>query len=123
MNNNIDKELLISAVRKRPILWDFCKNNYHKRNKHGEWVEVAREVTQRSDPNTVSSIKATWTSLMTIYRRIIKNHNAVPSGSGGDTEVRWRFFSAMEFLRKNYNDRQAYTYKNIYEQSLNEFTN
>ncbi|KAH9414467.1 hypothetical protein DERP_014611 [Dermatophagoides pteronyssinus] len=102
---NIDKYSLILAVQKRPILWDFSLQNELKiRRKYDEWFAVTFEVTGQSDDTTVHSIKATWTSLMTIFRRIYKNNINKPYGH--NIEVQWKYYSALQFLRKNYDENR-----------------
>ena len=102
---SIDKYSLILAVQKRPILWDFSLQNELKiRKKYDEWVAVSLEVTGQSDDETVHSIKSTWTSLMTIFRRIYKNNINKPYGH--NIEVQWKYYSALQFLRKNYDENR-----------------
>ncbi|KAH7639942.1 microprocessor complex subunit dgcr8 [Dermatophagoides farinae] len=104
---SIDKQLLISAVRKRRPLWDFKNKNFTKNERDKEWQEVCREVCGTIYCDDIKEIKKVWTSLLTIYRRHHKSIMRKRNGSIVDpnmemNHVKWIYYMPLSFLAYNY---------------------
>lgn len=91
---------LITAVHKRPVLWDCCRSDYKDpRKKMTAWKEVLADCGR--DP-AGCSVQTRWKSLRDTF---IKKHRAwktgATRGSGGDDEksTRWPYFKLLIFLK------------------------
>lgn len=90
--------VLIAAVEKRPVIWDFGSYEY-KTSKTDAWLEVAEVLEGKFE---WEECKAKWSNLRISFNTNLAKSRKTKSGQGtADNTVQWRFFKAMYFIANN----------------------
>ncbi|VVC44867.1 BESS motif,MADF domain [Cinara cedri] len=112
--HNIDCELLIKEVQKRPSLWNSTDKNYKdKTKKNKAWCEIAlsfiidfQEKNESEQKIILQDLTSKWRTIRDNYIRYLKKQNKCKISGSATSKIRQYIYGEqLSFLRKNKESR------------------
>lgn len=107
-----DTEKLISEVEVNGCLWDArLKENHDLVKRNAAW----RTISEKSFNGAISSdqLKVKWQALTCTYREKQKQSKTKKSGQATQPPIRWRWWTAMQFLTAAKDDYAVQSESNL----------
>uniref|UniRef100_A0A915M5F6 MADF domain-containing protein n=1 Tax=Meloidogyne javanica TaxID=6303 RepID=A0A915M5F6_MELJA len=93
------KDVLISAIKDRPIIWDLSHPYYNNIMQRSDaYAEVAEILSDDNHKYSGPNIGAIWRGLICTFRHISRR---VKSNGGADDRVTWQHWHKLQFLANN----------------------
>uniref|UniRef100_A0A915MCX3 MADF domain-containing protein n=1 Tax=Meloidogyne javanica TaxID=6303 RepID=A0A915MCX3_MELJA len=90
------KDVLISAIKDRPIIWDLSHPYFNNRMQRSDaYAEVAEIVSDDNHKYSGPDIGVIWRSWIRNFRHILRK---VKSNGGADDKVTWQHWHKLQFL-------------------------
>ncbi|KAF7637942.1 MADF domain-containing protein [Meloidogyne graminicola] len=90
------KDILIDAVHKRPVIWDCSIPDYQDvQNRRAAFIEVAEILSDDKSKYSGPEMQVEWKKLRDIFNRTLKK---VVANGGGDSEITWRYWQKLQFI-------------------------